>query len=271
MEQKMRLQKYMSACGIASRRKSEEMIEKGRVRVNDKTAKVGDSIYTDKDKVAVDGEVIYPEAQKIYLAFYKPRGVVSTMNDERGRRCIADVTAELGARVYPVGRLDRDSEGLLLLTNDGAFANMIMHPSKHIGKTYRVTVRPGVKEEHLNKISTGIVIDGKKTAPAKVKLLEEYDNRAVLEIVLYEGRNREIRKMCESLGLEVARLKRTSEGPVKLGMLKQGTYRELTPEEMRLLSAQTKKGEVKRRNDRNTESRKPRKKTGIPGKRRRDR
>lgn len=264
---KIRLQKYLSACGVASRRKSELMIEAGRVKVNNHVARIGDSVDPEKDAVKLDGEPVRMESGKLYLAFYKPRGVVSTMHDERGRRCIADVTAELGVRVYPVGRLDRDSEGLLLLTNDGAFANMVMHPSRHIAKTYRVTVRPGVTEDQLTRLSSGIVIDGRTTAPAKVRVLEEYEKRVVLEIVLYEGRNREIRKMCETLGLEVARLKRTAEGPVKLGMLKQGTYRELTHEELQALNAQSKKGEVKRRNDYNSTNGRPERRAGAASKR----
>ena len=142
----------------------------------------------------------------------------------------------------PVGRLDKDSEGLLLLTNDGEFANRIAHPKKHVAKTYRVTVRPAVTEDQLNQISTGIVIDGRRTAPAKVRVLQQELGRVVLEIVLYEGRNREIRKMCEALGLEVARLKRIAVGPVRLGMLPQGKYRELTKDELRALNAEIKKG-----------------------------
>ena len=267
MAEKMRLQKFLSACGIASRRRSEILINAGRVKVNGHTASVGDSVDPAKDTVKLDGETVHLESNKLYLAFYKPRGVVSTMEDEKGRRCITDMTKDLGVRVYPIGRLDRDSEGLLLLTNDGAFANMVMHPSRHIAKTYRVTVRPGVREEHLTKLSSGIVIDGKKTAPAKVRMLEEYPGRAVLEIVLYEGRNREIRKMCEALGLEVARLKRTAEGSVKLGMLKQGTYRELTHEELQGLNAQSKKGEAKRRNDRDTGNERQRRSKKSPPKR----
>ena len=250
MAEKMRLQKYLSACGVASRRKSEEMIEAGRVRVNNRTVKLGDSMDPKTDVVTLDGEVVSMGQEKLYLAFYKPRGLVSTMSDEQGRRCVGDLTAELGARVYPVGRLDRNSEGLLILTNDGSFANLVMHPAKQIAKTYRVTVRPRVNEDQLNRISTGIVIDGRKTAPAKVKVLAEEDNRAVLEIVLYEGRNREIRKMCEALGLEVARLKRIAEGPVRLGMLRQGEVRPLTGEEMEGFQSQSRKKQQKSHQER---------------------
>ena len=155
---------------------------------------------------------------------------------------MAQLVEDVGERVYPVGRLDKDSEGLLLLTNDGEFANRVAHPTRHVAKTYRVTVRPSVTEDQLNQMSTGIVIEGRRTAPAKVRVLQQELGRVVLEIVLYEGRNREIRKMCEALGLEVARLKRIAVGPVRLGMLPQGKYRELTKEELRALAAEMKKG-----------------------------
>lgn len=251
MAEKQRLQKILSASGIASRRKAEEMIRAGRVKVNGNPVKLGDSADPERDIITLDGEAITQPGEKIYLALHKPRGFVTTMQDEKNRRCVADLVKDIPQRVYPIGRLDKDSEGLLLMTNDGAFANLVMHPSREIAKTYRVTVRPGINEEQLNRLSTGIEIDGRKTAPARVKVLEEQENRVVLEIVLTEGRNREIRRMCEALKLEVARLKRTAEGPVKLGMLKQGTYRELTPEELRILSVVSrKKGEAE--NDRNS-------------------
>lgn len=246
-----RLQKMLSACGVASRRKAEEMIAAGRVKVNGTVAKIGDSVNPDKDIVLVDGEPVRSSGKKVYIALHKPRGFVTTMRDERNRKCVAELVLDINERVYPVGRLDRDSEGLLLMTNDGEFANLIMHPAKHIAKTYRVTVRPGITEDQLNRLCTGIVIDGRKTAPAKAKLIEQFAERVVLEIVLYEGRNREIRKMCEALGLEVARLKRIAEGPVKLGMLKQGAYRDLTATEINSFRAEAKKGENKQ-NDRNT-------------------
>lgn len=242
MPEKSRLQKILAASGVTSRRKAEELIAAGRVTVNGRVAHLGDSAVPGKDKIALDGQLIEDAGKKLYLALYKPRGFVTTLHDERGRKCVAQLMEDVGERVYPVGRLDKDSEGLLLLTNDGEFANQVAHPKKHIAKTYRVTVRPAVTEDQLNQISTGIVIDGRRTAPAKVKVLQQELDRVVLEIVLYEGRNREIRKMCEALGLEVARLKRIAVGPVRLGMLPQGKYRELTKEEMRALSAEIKKG-----------------------------
>ena len=165
----------------------------------------------------------------------KPRGFITTMSDEMDRKCVAMLVKDAPARAYPVGRLDRESEGMLIFTNDGEFANALTHPSKHVAKTYRVTVRPPVSEEQLTLIATGIVIDDRKTAPAEVRVVLREENRVVLEIVLYEGRNRQIRKMCEEIGLEVARLRRTAVGSVKLGMLKQGAWRELTAEEVRKL------------------------------------
>ena len=227
MPEKSRLQKILASSGVASRRKAEELIAAGRVTVNGRVARLGDSAVPGKDTIALDG---------------KPRGFVTTLHDERGRKCVAQLVEDVGERVYPVGRLDKDSEGLLLLTNDGEFANRVAHPTRHVAKTYRVTVRPSVTEDQLNQMSTGIVIEGRRTAPAKVRVLQQELGRVVLEIVLYEGRNREIRKMCEALGLEVARLKRIAVGPVRLGMLPQGKYRELTKEELRALAAEMKKG-----------------------------
>lgn len=235
----IRLQKMLAQCGVASRRKSEELIERGAVRVNGKVATIGDKVNPLKDKVTVHNKKLtYKSKPKYrYIMLHKPRGFVTTMSDEHGRRCVADLIKDVDARVYPVGRLDKDSEGMLILTNDGDFANTIMHPKKNIYKVYRVTVRPSIDEDQLAQIETGIEIDGRKTAPAQVRVITKQEGRVVLEIVLHEGRNREIRKMCEKLGLEVARLKRTAIGQVKMGMLKQGDWRDLTEEEVKKLSA----------------------------------
>ena len=165
----------------------------------------------------------------------KPRGYVTTVSDELDRRCVMDLLTDVEERVYPVGRLDRNSEGLLLFTNDGEFANSIMHPSRHISKTYRVTVRPDINDDQLVRLAEGVEIDGKKTLPASVVVKDKEEGRVVLLMTIKEGRNRQIRKMCEAVGLEVARLRRISIGPLKLGMLKPGTYRELTAEELRAL------------------------------------
>ena len=231
----MRLQKYLSECGVASRRKSEEMIESGIVKVNGKVASIGDKVDPKHDTVTVRGKKVLKQKNNVYIMLNKPRGFITTMNDEMDRKCVAMLVENAPARVYPVGRLDRESEGMLLFTNDGEFANALTHPSKHVPKTYRVTVRPPVSEEQLTKIATGIVIDDRKTAPADVRVVLREENRVVLEIVLYEGRNRQIRKMCEEIGLDVARLRRIAVGSVKLGMLKQGDWRELSEEEIRKL------------------------------------
>ena len=233
----IRLQKLISQCGIASRRKAEELILQGKVKINGRTAELGDKV-TAEDKVFVNGKrLIAPKASYRYIMLYKPRGFITTMNDERGRKCVAELVADVGERVYPIGRLDKDSEGMLVFTNDGEFANKVMHPRNSVYKYYRVTVRPSISEEQLVKLETGVEIDGQKTAPAIVHVLHKEEGRVVLEMILHEGKNREIRRMCEAVGLEVARLKRTQIGGVKLGMLKQGAWRDLTPQEVKKLLA----------------------------------
>ncbi len=234
-DDRIRLQKYLSMCAVASRRKAEELIAQGKVKVNGKVAEIGDKVSPRHDTVTVSGRKIVANKKHYYIMLHKPRGFITTMDDEMGRKCVAELVSDVGARVYPVGRLDKDSEGLLLMTNDGEFANHMTHPSKHIPKTYRVTVRPDVTEEMLTAFTAGMEIDGRITAPADAHIIEKQDNRVVLEIVLYEGRNRQIRKMCETLGLEVARLKRTSIGSLKLGMLHPGKWRELTEDEVHKL------------------------------------
>ncbi len=234
-DDRIRLQKYLSQCAVASRRKSEELILSGKVKVNGKVAGLGDKINPKKDTVTVSGKKIVSSKKHYYIMLHKPRGYITTMEDEMGRKCVAELVKDVGARVYPVGRLDRDSEGLLLMTNDGDFANHLTHPSKHVPKTYRVTVRPDVTEDQLFSFNEGIVIDGKRTAPAEAHIIDKSENRVVLEMILHEGRNRQIRRMCEELGLEVARLKRTHIGSIKLGMLPQGKWRNLTEDEVHKL------------------------------------
>lgn len=235
--EKIRLQKIIADSGICSRRKAEELIAQGRVKINGRPCKVGDKADPIKDIVSIDGERVVFERKKTYryIMLNKPRGYVTTMSDELDRKCVTELLDGVDARVYPIGRLDKNSEGLLLFTNDGNFANEIMHPSKHVTKTYRVTVRPDVDDEVLVKLSEGVVIDGRKTLPCTVLVLDKQPGRTVLQMTISEGRNRQIRKMCEAVGLEVARLKRTAVGPIKLGMLKPGTWRDLKPEELRAL------------------------------------
>lgn len=234
--EKIRIQKMIADSGFCSRRKAEELISKGRVKLNGRPVKLGDKCGF-KDIITIDGERIYMPKKKnfIYIMMNKPRGYVTTVSDELDRRCVMDLLEDVEERVYPVGRLDRNSEGLLLFTNDGEFANNIMHPSRHITKTYRVTVRPDINDEQLVQLSEGVEIDGKKTLPATVVVKEKQQGRVVLLITIKEGRNRQIRKMCEAVGLEVARLRRISVGPLRLGMLKPGTWRELTPDELRAI------------------------------------
>lgn len=234
--EKIRIQKMIADSGYCSRRKAEELMSKGRVKLNGHPVKLGDKCGF-KDIITIDGERIYMPKKKnfIYIMMNKPRGYVTTVSDELDRRCVMDLLEDVEERVYPVGRLDRNSEGLLLFTNDGEFANNIMHPSRHITKTYRVTVRPDINDEQLVQLSEGVEIDGKKTLPATVIVKEKQQGRVVLLITIKEGRNRQIRKMCEAVGLEVARLRRISVGPLRLGMLKPGTWRELTAEELRAI------------------------------------
>ncbi|MCR4647012.1 MAG: rRNA pseudouridine synthase [Oscillospiraceae bacterium] len=231
-----RIQKLLADAGFCSRRKAEELIREGRVQRNGRPVGLGDKADP-RDVITVDGQRInIPKKKKLrYIMLHKPRGYVTTVSDELERRCVMDLLEGVEERVYPIGRLDRNSEGLLLLTNDGAFANGIMHPSRHVSKTYRVTVRPAVTEEQLVALADGIELDGKKTLPATVVVMTNEPGRVVLQMTIKEGRNRQIRRMCEAVGLEVARLRRTSIGPLKLGMLAPGKWRDLTAEELRAI------------------------------------
>ncbi len=227
-DNKIRLQKFLSEAGVASRRKAEDMIRNGSVKVNGAVAQIGDSVDPKRDTVTVKGKKVRKESNLRYILLNKPRGYVTTTDDELGRKCVLELVKDVKERVYPVGRLDRISEGALILTNDGAFANAMMHPSRHVPKTYRVTVRPDISAEKVDLLSTGIELDGRITAPADVYVISREEGRAVLEVVLYEGRNRQIRRMCEAVDLEVARLRRIAIGSVKLGMLQTGDWRDLT-------------------------------------------
>ncbi len=237
----VRLQKVLADRGVASRRKAEELIEQGAVRVNGHPVRLGDKVDDRKDIITVHGKRVAAADAPVYLMLHKPRGYVTTMSDEKGRKCVADLIQDVGTRVYPVGRLDRESEGLLLLTNDGDFSNAMMHPAAHVPKRYRVTVRAEVTDEHIHRLQEGVMLDGRRTLPAEAVLLSQEEAtagtqpRAVLEITIYEGRNRQIRRMCELLELEVIRLKRVAFGGIKLGMLAPGKWRHLDPREVRTL------------------------------------
>lgn len=234
--EEVRIQKLISDSGLCSRRKAEELISQGRVTVNGRPCSLGDKAST-RDLIAVDGRTIAEQPrEKRYIMLNKPRGYITTMSDEQGRKIAADLLDGVEERVVPVGRLDRNSEGLLLFTNDGDFANRITHPSRHVSKTYRVTIDGKVSEEQLMQLSTGVELDdGKVTMPCTVDVLVEEPNRTVLRIVIKQGLNRQIRRMCAAVGLNVGRLRRVAVGSVKLGMLKTGEWRDLTAEEVKSL------------------------------------
>lgn len=229
-----RLQKILSARGVASRRAAEEWIKAGRVSVNGRTAVLGDTADPEKDDIRVDGKQLPRQEKLLYLMLHKPRGYVTTLHDEKGRPDAARLVADCGARVYPIGRLDMDSEGLLLFTNDGAFANLLMHPSHEVEKAYEVLVS-GFSPEKLPLLERPIVLEGYCILPPKVRLLESTGRKARLEVVIHEGRNRQVRRMCQAAGMEVLRLKRTREGSLTLGDLPAGKWRSLTQAEIEKL------------------------------------
>lgn len=236
-DNKIRLQKHLSECGVASRRKAEELIEQGKVKVNGHIAVLGDKVDPKRDKVTVKGKNVIPQKEKVYIMLHKPRGFVTTMSDERDRKCVSDLVKDVGVRVFPVGRLDKNSEGLLIMTNDGELSNKLTHPSSHVNKTYRVTVGGSVSDEQIEKLSGGIVLDGVPTLPCDVFVIERKADRTVLGFIIHEGRNRQIRRMCEAVRLDVLRLKRVEIAGVKLGMLKQGDWRPLNERELVRLNA----------------------------------
>ena len=236
MAEKIRLQKYISECGAASRRAAEDMIASGRVKVGKATVtELGTKVDPENVKVYIDGKLITRVKKKYYIALNKPKGYITTVSDQFDRRTVIELTEDLNERLYPVGRLDYDSEGLLFLTNDGDFAQMITHPSKKINKTYKVVVKGNPDPLALSKLKQGIVLDGTKTSPAQVQLTKTLDNTAELTITISEGRNRQVRRMCEEIGHEVLKLTRTSIGGVKLGNLPRGKWRHLTERELDVL------------------------------------
>lgn len=243
-----RIQKVLSEQGVCSRRAAEQIIAEGRVKLNGRPVKVGDKMDVRRDLLSIDGKnlEIRREQEYYYEMLYKPRGYITTASDERGRKTVMELVQDIPTRVFPVGRLDKDSEGLLLFTNDGDFANMMMHPSHGITKVYRVTVRPHATEEQIVQLTEGVTLDdGVLTAPAVVRVAADSPERTVLEMTIKEGKNREIRRMCEAVNLTVIRLKRSAEGPIKLGMLAPGKHRPLTKAEINALQASASKAERK--------------------------
>ena len=233
---KERLQKLLSARGVASRRKAEEMILAGRVSVNGAVAALGDSADANMDDIRIDGESLPKQRSFVYIMLHKPRGFVTTLSYEKWRRVVTELVADCGDRVYPVGRLDMDSEGLLLLTSDGDFANRMMHPKHQVDKTYHVFVE-GYSPEKLTDLEKPVTLDGYTIQKPPVRLLSAKGNGAKLAVTIHEGRNRQVRRMCAMAGLSVTRLIRISEGGLALGDLPKGKWRHLTKDEVeRLLS-----------------------------------
>ncbi len=234
--EKIRLQKFIAESGICSRRKAEEYIAAGKVKVNGEVAAIGDKVNPENDKVVFDGRAVKQiSEEKVYIMLNKPRGFITTMEDERSRRCIKDLVADIPSRILPVGRLDKDSEGLLLMTNDGEMIYKLTHPKHSISKFYLVTVAGKLSDQAVETLNLPFEIDGYTTVPAKVEALKRMPDRAVLRIELFEGRNRQIRKMCEDVGLKILRLKRYAVGKIKLSEVKPGKWRELTPQEINYL------------------------------------
>lgn len=232
---KERLQKIISASGLMSRRAAEELIAAGKVSVNGVTAALGDKAEAGIDRILVDGKALPSAGEKLYIMLNKPRGYVTTLSDEKGRKNVSELVKELGTRLYPVGRLDMYSEGLLLMTNDGDFANRLMHPSHQVDKCYHTWVKGEDMGWAVELLRCPMEIDGYVTSPAQVDILELKGEEALLGITIHEGRNRQVRKMCEAAGLKVTRLMRVSEGGVELGTLKSGKWRRLTEEELNML------------------------------------
>ncbi len=234
--EKIRLQKFFTECGIMSRRAAEDEIAAGKVTVNGVKASLGDKVDPAADIVVYKGKLLeYPHGEHTYVMLHKPRGYLTSMSDDRGRKCVSELVSDLGVRVYPVGRLDLNSEGLLLLTDDGELANILTHPKHCVGKLYNVSVRGEITSEKLDILREPMLIDGYKTKGAEVELVEKYDGGAKLKITLHEGRNREIRKMCEHVELKVCRLCRVQIGEIKLGGLALGKWRFLDKSQVRYL------------------------------------
>lgn len=232
----LRLQKYLADCGVASRRASEKLISAGRVKVNGKTIKeMGFIVDEENDVVEYDGEVLKPVTKKIYIMLNKPVGFVTTVSDDKGRNTVLDLVSDIGDRIFPVGRLDYDTEGLLLLTNDGDMTYKLTHPKNDIPKTYVAEVTGNISMDTIVALRRGVVIDGYKTRPAQVEVIGATQYGTKLEITIHEGKNRQIRKMFEALDCTVKRLKRTKEGSLVLGHLPLGKWRKLSESEVNML------------------------------------
>ncbi|MCK5245151.1 MAG: rRNA pseudouridine synthase [Desulfobacterales bacterium] len=231
-----RIQVVLARAGIASRRKSGTIVREGRVRVNGEVVREpGFPVTFGKDDIRVDGCAVAGPEPKFTVILNKPRGMVTTLRDPQGRPTVMDIVAGIRERLFPVGRLDYDTEGLLLLTNDGLLAQRLQHPRHGVEKTYEAKVRGGPNASAIKQLRFGVVIDGRKTAPARVKMIGKTEKHTWIEIRICEGRNRQVRKMCAVVGHRVLKLKRTGYGPLRLGRLKPGSFRALTAREISVL------------------------------------
>lgn len=234
-----RLQKYMADCGLMSRRAAEEEIRKGLVTVNGVPAELGTKVTPGVDQVLYKNrKVVMPRGEHVYIMLNKPAGYVTTANDEKGRPCVTDLVKAVGRRVYPIGRLDMASEGLLLLTDDGAFTEKLTHPRHSIPKIYNVKVEGEITEEQYKALLSPMEIDGYPIRPVYTEVLKRKDGKTLLQMTLYEGRNRQIRKMCEQVGLQIRFLKRIAIGNLTLGRLRVGEWRYLTKEQVSYLKGE---------------------------------
>ena len=234
----MRINKFLASAGFGSRRKCEDLVKEGRVKCNDEViVDLGFSVDEKKDKISVDGKIVSYSSEFVYVMLHKPKGVITSMSDEHGRKTVKDIMPSEYKNLKPVGRLDYDSEGLLLMTNDGDLSYVLTHPSNEIAKTYVVRVEGEVKESQLAVMRAGVVIDGVRLSKCKVKVLEKLEKDTRLEVVITEGKNRQVRKMFDAVGLTVVFLKRTHIGALRLGGLTRGAYRLLNDQEIAYLKS----------------------------------
>ena len=238
MEQKeVRIQKFISDCGVMSRRKAEEEILNGKIYVNGNKAQIGQKVNPTDDIVTYLGKIVEKTDKKVYLMLNKPRGYVATLSDDKDRKCVAELVKDVNCRVYPIGRLDYNSEGVLLFTNDGEIANRLIHPSGNVEKVYLVRIKGKIEDWQLEKLNSPMTIEGYRLKPVKVTIEDSSTENQLLRFVLHEGRNRQIRRMCEQVNLFVTRLKRVSIGKIYLGGLAPGKWRLLTKAEVDYLKS----------------------------------
>lgn len=231
----MRINKYLASCGLGSRRKCEELVRGGSISVNGVVTRELSLDIAENDIIKFKNKQIKPNENKVYIMLNKPKCYITSLSDEKDRKIVMSLLKGCKDRVFPVGRLDYNTQGLLLLTNDGDWANEIIHPSKHISKTYEVLLKVQLTNKQMNHIRNGIVIDGKRTLPASVQIVDKEDNYWVTHVTIFEGRNREIRKMFEFLGVKIYGLKRLKIGSLELGNLEEGKYRYLSSNEINLV------------------------------------